>query len=406
MLFPHTKFKDRFVGVNEKGDVMKKFLFLPTLVLAVFFSNSSAMRKVALDQVFDKHTEEPKNFSVFGNDILSFSKNELRLWALKKKKRSIGAKEEHFSDVTKFDLNKILTVSYPKTPLAPEQLYVEEENTGSVIKLWDIKNKKIHTLEPKNKYGYLDNINKLDNETVFSHQMGTFLFWSVVKQKFLKSLGRQHQCVTNKEDKTSFCMLNKKSLFSVLEKKILMWNPEKQKPTKTFAGFDGHKSFIRSVEQVDETHFLSTDYHGVIKLWDKRYERPKQTFKGDSSLVNSVLRIGNNQFVSCTNQQITIWPYHENEVVLYKTDSNYITTMEKLTYRLIASGHRDGKIKIWDTETHTCVATIDAHEGPIKNLCAHTGLLLSSCKNIKPYFGGEPTAEERGIKCWKYDPFA
>jgi len=353
----------------------RSFLQAIVLLVCLFSTQTKTMKEIIVEKTteFTNHTDEVRGIVPFDDErVLSFSKEKFLQWNAQQKEGAIvlqGIESNTFGDVQKFDKEKILSIS----------------QTG-VIKLWDMKEHCYHTFEKKEQYAYAENVNKLDDKTVFVHDFGLFGLWDVTTQNYTKTVVKKHAHGIGRSSKKSFCKINKNKILSLRLSKIYLWDVAQRKKVLTFLGYkdDGHYNTISNLHRINEDCFVSTDLDYIIKLWSIAGNKCMQTFSGHQNLVENIINIDEEKLISSSKTEIVTWEKNSGEGwYLFQTNDNRVQTIEKIDDRTIVSGHKDGTIKIWDVEDNYCLKTIPAHKKRIQNLAVLGKTILSSCRNGK-----------------------
>ena len=109
------------------------------------------------------------------------------------------------------------------------------------------------------------------------------------------------------------------------------------------------------------------------------------TFKGHELWVNNIIKINDNYFASCSNDNnIIIWDYR-NRICskILKGHLDGVLSIFLLFDGRLCSGGADLSIKIWDINNGECVSTLLGHKKWIKCLCQLTNQFIISGSDDK-----------------------
>ena len=145
--------------------------------------------------------------------------------------------------------------------------------------------------------------------------------------------------------------------------------------------------------EFEENMLLSGNNKNNINLWNLNTLQLSFSFKGHTLWVNSLTKINNIFFASCSNDnQIRIWDYR-NKICskILEGHLNGIFTLITLKDGCLCSGGADLSIKIWDLNIAQNKYTLLGHKKWIKCLCQlSNGYLVSG-------------SDDKTIKVWKDD---
>eukprot|EP01121_Diplochlamys_sp_Union-15-3_P019956 TRINITY_DN7642_c0_g1_i1.p1 TRINITY_DN7642_c0_g1~~TRINITY_DN7642_c0_g1_i1.p1 ORF type:complete len:629 (+),score=81.03 TRINITY_DN7642_c0_g1_i1:50-1888(+) len=142
---------------------------------------------------------------------------------------------------------------------------------------------------------------------------------------------------------------------------------------------DGHKSKVKCIKVSQEFNIIvsgSTDKSAII--WDCRRLRYVRSLEGHSGPVvalsihpylGDIVTVdkndnGSNIYLWSINGKLISKCFDYNEILCV----TFTTTKPGLGKNIIISGHKNGKIKLWDYEELTLIRVLEGHESPVTAL--------------------------------------
>jgi len=150
----------------------------------------------------------------------------------------------------------------------------------------------------------------------------------------------------------------------------------------------GHSGGVTSVAfSPDGTHIVSSSYDKTLRLWSAHDGECKQVFKGLEDMARSVAFSSDSEWIvsGSDDGSVKIWSVDGVPWTLGLRDergSYGVTSVAISPNRdLIASGSRNG-VKIWDTDTGTCVRALQGHSDWVNGVAfSPDGTHVASCSD-------------------------
>jgi energy-coupling factor transporter ATP-binding protein EcfA2/cytoskeletal protein RodZ len=148
--------------------------------------------------------------------------------------------------------------------------------------------------------------------------------------------------------------------------------------------FSGHTNRIRALDFMpDNQHFLSAGADNQILHWDLKTGTSK-VFSTTDALLQVIVISDDGKWVAGGTEsgQILLWESArpENKIVLYQENRNEVLSLRfNPSGTLLASGDRNGNVKIWNIERKNMVINLRGHSARITGLSfSRDGKLLAS----------------------------
>ena len=204
----------------------------------------------------------------------------------------------------------------------------------------------------------------------------------------IKPLEFAHEITGHENKVITLTLLSSGKLASgSYDKTIRIWNIQ-QYITEQTLNEDGS---VLSLLEFKPNNLLSGTNVNTINLWLLDSYRKIFTFNGHILWVNSLVKLTNELFASCSNDSIiNIWNYNTlQKVYTLEEHNDCVLTMIKLNKGELCSGSADNSIKIWDWKKESCVHTLEGHKQWVKCLCElDNGDILSG-------------SDDKTIKVWR-----
>ena len=168
------------------------------------------------------------------------------------------------------------------------------------------------------------------------------------------------------------------------DNKIKIWNLSSYNEEKTIK----EEGNVLCLLEFENGMLLSGTNKNNINLFDLNNNLNNNkifSFKGHQLWVNNLVKINNNYFASCSNDNnIIIWDY-KNKLCSYilKGHLDCVLSIILLSNGKLCSGGADLSIKIWDLNSGECCATLLGHKKWIKCLCQLTNNFIISGSDDK-----------------------
>ena len=125
---------------------------------------------------------------------------------------------------------------------------------------------------------------------------------------------------------------------------------------------------ITGLTKLDEEHFFSSDAGGIIMVWNVNDYKMIRLDTGSSvqclkMMPNKLLASGH------SDRTVKIWDVDRMEMIFtLEGHMNSVSCLEFLGENFLASGSTDGRIKMWRLDAATCIKTLESHKGLIVGL--------------------------------------
>ncbi|MDE0637655.1 MAG: hypothetical protein OXI43_17595 [Candidatus Poribacteria bacterium] len=272
---------------------------------------------------------------------------------------------------------------------------------GGIIRIWDVdtgKHKKTITNLRARRDGPYDtnNMSLTPNGEKFTtcNSDGTIYLWNTNTKQRQPLAGE----VYNHKDLPSRGVLfspggETLASWSLHEDKIIrLWDVESGKHKKTLRG---HKALIKRVVFSPDSGTLaswSSYEERIIRLWDVATGKHRQTLTGHTDLVESVTFSPHGKTLASGGLDGTVrmWDAGTGKQIQVFTDKRLtnnqtqqllaVTTVSfNLDGSVLASGHRNGPIYLWDVATGNLMQTFRGHADAISSVSfSSDGLTIAS----------------------------
>ncbi|NEP01232.1 MAG: hypothetical protein F6K58_21755 [Symploca sp. SIO2E9] len=249
---------------------------------------------------------------------------------------------------------------------SPDSKLLASSDSEGWIKLWDVETKALVTSIPAHRHGnrsnWVTSVKFSPDGTILASTSSdrTIKFWNVEDFSLIRTLtGHQHNVRT-----VDFTADGKTLASTSEDSTIKLWNLE---DGKEIATLKGHKGATWGVNfSRDGKLLVSGAEGGKIKLWNmENLEAEPQTFVGPKSRVTTVSFHPNNQKILVSASfpnTITLWNIDGIEPQNFGFGSTQAWGVNiSPDNQLLASGHGDDKIKLWNTSDGSLNKTLTGH---------------------------------------------
>jgi WD40 repeat protein/tetratricopeptide (TPR) repeat protein len=273
------------------------------------------------------------SFSPDSNTIASAnSDSTISIWSIKSKKIDLLAVNPQLQeDLQELKVNEISifkghTKQVNSIEFSPNGKYLVSGSDDNIVKLWDMKGKKIDELSP--------NGNSKEDKSSES-----------IKRVRFSPRGT-HTISASSSGQIKLWNLNENTVRS-----------QTGQGTVTTLAFSGNGQYIAS------------NSYGIIKIWDYSL-RELQSFKGHDSLVNDIsFAIDNQKIISgSADKSIKIWKI---DTATFPSEDAHTGFVNSISFspdgKSILTAGRDSTVKIWQIDSDE-VKTLFRHVGDIKKV--------------------------------------
>lgn len=128
----------------------------------------------------------------------------------------------------------------------------------------------------------------------------------------------------------------------------------------------GHSDWVWQVLRLDENHIVSCSEDGTLKIWNYHSGACVQTSAGHCAIVSMTYNFNLKRLFGGNIQgEITMWEIDARcnalEIARWNAHSGIVRTILLLDDLRIATGGEDNKIKIWETQTASCLQEMLHH---------------------------------------------
>ncbi len=237
--------------------------------------------------------------------------------------------------------------------------------THSKIVLYDLKtNKFINKFDTSNDWlpdNFFSFKQAPGKRLITGSLNGTIKIWDTETFQCLKKISsdcvRHTDCV-----KQILILSNEKFVTCSEDKTIKLFDLNTFECIKTF---NGHEMGVTSMDKISEDKFISGSKDKTIRVWDIKHGICQKIIKNNLG-INNLKYITDQAIVySCnshtTQNSIQVRSFNSINPIFEYQNLRTVTCIIKLTNEEIASGHKNGQIKIWNIKNPLCTKTIDAH---------------------------------------------
>ncbi len=258
---------------------------------------------------------------------------------------------------------------------ADGQILASGSHDGTVI-LWDpLTGKKIKTLTGHNDSVYSVAFNS-DGLLASASLDGTIILWdSITGEKYRILQHSGVRCVAFSPDGQ---ILASGSQFRTVK----LWH---MYTSVQLQQISNHEKDVTSVAfSLDGMLLASVSYDSTVRLWDLRKQKLAKTLESPSIYVYSVTFISDIQLaVGLQDGAIKLWNFTKETGIGVKVLRGHQSHVRSVAFspknQLLASGSRDGIIKLWYPKTGAELVTLEEHRGPVNSVAfSPDGSLLAS----------------------------
>ncbi len=234
------------------------------------------------------------------------------------------------------------------------------------VKLWDMETKALVSSIPAhryaNRFNWVTSVKFSPDGTILASTSSdnTIKLWNVEDGSLIRTLtGHQHNVRT-----VDFTPDGKTLASTSEDSTIKLWNLENGKEITTL---EGHKGATWGVNfSRDGKLLVSGADDGTVKLWNlENLEAEPQTFVGSQGRVTTVSFHPNNQKILVSGSYpstITLWNIDGLEPKSFGFGSTQVWGVTiSPNNQLLASGHSDHRIKLWNTSDGSLNKTLTGH---------------------------------------------
>lgn len=233
------------------------------------------------------------------------------------------------------------------------------------------------------------------NGYLYSGSEGSLTAWPVPRSSAGSNLST-FQFRSGGESKTYCLVPDSRSslLFSGNYKTIGMWDTNSHERVTQLAA---HDDCVWTLAWLEDRLISGSD-DGTVKVWDlKRLDAPLKTFEFGDARFLSVAAGGGYIFGGTQSGQTHVWSATTFEHVTSLRGHQWDVWQLSYINGLLCSGSYDHTIKIWDTDSLTCVKTLTGHRSNIYALKTES---LDDETSIRLISG----SGDKTIKIWEAPP--
>ena len=315
-------------------------------------------------------------FSPDNRTAIGFGRREIRIW-------DVGTGErKSLSEYPGYVIN--VSFSSDGKTLATG-LY------GGIIRLWDVDTgehkKTISNLSVGDYRSYDYDFKPFSpngKKFVFGNTTGTVHLWDINTKQELSLSGMDYNPKKYPYNTRAIISPDSQTLASWQEKtdmNIRLWDIASGKHKRTLRG---HKAPVKTVVFSPDSSMMvswSSESDTTIRLWDVVTGRHKQTLKGHTKVVEDVSFSPDGKTLASggLDGTVRIWNSKtgkQEHVSLENSSGNDLATQSSAVIvvmfnadgNILASGHKNGSIRLWDMDTGKVIQTLKGHADAVSSI--------------------------------------
>lgn len=132
-------------------------------------------------------------------------------------------------------------------------------------------------------------------------------------------------------------------------------------PVRTYSG---HGNTVLVIIELPGGRFASAGSDNTIRIWEVESGKNTATLSGHSGAVWGLVLLDDDTLLSASfDTTLRWWNLRDNSCSSTTSTPAQIVSALRLADGCVASGHYDGRVRVWDMHTKAVVATLEGHAG-------------------------------------------